>query len=428
MKLPFFKEKQIVKVSFFNAILVLVKALSGIITSKVVAYFLGPTGLALIGNFKNFTQSALSFTAEGYQNGTIRYVAESDGSDLNRRQVVATVFQLSGMFSILIGLILLGFSEQWSIYLFQVHSYAYIIKLIGFGLPFTSFNLLIIYILNGLEKYKKLVLVNSVLSIVNMLVAVLCIINFGLIGGFLGFILGPVIAFLLNLLALGNDRVILLSAFNFQLFSLKIISKMSSYLFMAIYSVIIVSVTILLIRNLIIDKLSIEQAGYWEAMNRISSFYLMFFTSMTSFYLLPRLSKNNSFNVFKREIKSFYNYIIPILIVCFVFIYFIRYPLLSIFLDDAFYPTANLFSWQLVGDFISVLAIALVKQFHAKLMVKEYVMCNGTLNVLYLLLSYLFIDIYGLVGVTKAYVVSYFVYFFMVLFFVNYTRKNYDKI
>jgi len=197
---------------------------------------------------------------------------------------------------------------------------------------------------------------------------------------------------------------------------------------MAIYSTIIVSVTVLIIRKLIIEKLSIEEAGYWEAMNRISSFYLMFFISMTSFYLLPRLSKSNRFDVFKKEVKNFYSYMIPILIICFVLIYFVRYYILKILLDDAFYPTANLFSWQLVGDFISVLAIALVKQFHAKLMVKEYIICNGTLNLLYLLLSFFFIDVYGLVGVTKAYVVSYLVYFFMVSFFVNYKGKNDKKI
>ena len=78
----------------------------------------------------------------------------------------------------------------------------------------------------------------------------------------------------------------------------------------------------------------------------------------------------------------------------------------------------------MVGDFISVLAIALVKQFHAKLMVKAYLISNGMLNLLYVGLSYFFIDLYGLVGVVKAYALSYAIYLIVVTFFVYFYYKN----
>ncbi len=77
-----------------------------------------------------------------------------------------------------------------------------------------------------------------------------------------------------------------------------------------------------------------------------------------------------------------------------------------------------------IGDFISILAIALVKQFHAKLMVKAYIICNGILNLLYFGLSYFFIDLYGLVGVVKAYALSYLVYLLLVITFILHYYKR----
>lgn len=416
--------RQVVKASYYNAIIVVVKALSGIITSKVVASFLGPSGLALLGNLRNFIQATSSFTAEGYQNGTIRYVAEHSEDKAEKDKITATVFQLSLAIALIIGVVLWLFSSLWSQILFQTESYAYVLKILAVGLPFFSFNLLIIYILNGLEDYKKLVVVNSVLSIGNMIVVVFCVIQYGLAGGLVGAILGPILVFIINLFALGKNRILLLNVFKFDLFSIDVLKNINVYLLMAIYSTAIVSITFLLIRNLIIDKLGTQDAGFWEAMNRISMFYLMFFISMTSFYLLPRLSKTNEFRIFKKEIKGFYAISIPMLLIGFTVIYFLRFFLLKLLLSEEFLPTSVLFGWKLVGDFISVLAIAMVKQFHAKLMVKAYLISNGMLNILYFSLSYFFIDLFGLVGVVKAYALSYFIYLILVISFIFHYYKR----
>ena len=425
MKFRFFNSKQaVVKASSYNAVIVVIKALSGIITSKIIAIFLGPTGLALIGNLRNFIQSVSSFTAEGYQNGTIRFIAENSEDRDKKDRITATIFQLSLGLAILLGFALWIFSSYWSSFIFQTQEYNYIFKILAFGLPFYSFNLLMIYIINGLEKYKKYAVLTSFLSLGNMFVTVLLIVKYGLVGGLLGVILGPVLVFCINLFVLGEQRNLLLNAFRFDLFSIDVLKNMNLYLLMAVYSTVIVAISFLLIRNMIIDRLGAQDAGFWEAMNRISSFYLMFFISLTSFYLLPRLSKTNEFKVFKKELKSVYSISIPLLVLGFIILYFLRSILLRLLFSEEFLPTAALFFWQMVGDFISVLAIALVKQFHAKLMVKAYLISNGLLNLLYVGLSYFFIDLYGLVGVVKAYALSYAIYLIVVTFFVYFYYKN----
>lgn len=427
MKTKFFNSTRLLKASYYNAILVIVKVISGVVTSKVVAIFLGPSGLALLGNLKSFVRTLSSFTAEGYQNGIIKYVSEHSEDQLRKNKIYATVFQLSLIFSVVIAFLLWCFSVKCSLYLFKTVEYAFVLKIVGVALPFWSFNLIIIYILNGLENYKKLVFVNAILSLGNMIVSIIFIVQYNLVGALVGMVVGPILVFGINLLVLGKERQIVLQIFKPHLFSLKVTKDMGAYFFMAMYSSAIVSITVLLIRNGAIEKLSVNEAGYWEAMTRISNFYLMFFISLTSFYLLPRLSKTDKLSEFKRELKGFYALCIPLLLIGFTIIFFLRTFILKLLLNEEFLPTSNLFFWQLVGDFISILAIALVKQFHAKKMVWAYLICNGLLNLLFYFFSMTFIDMYGVEGIVKAYALSYLIYLCLVAMFVYAYFINKEK-
>ena len=138
MKFRFLNSNLLFKASYFNAIIVLVRALCAIITSKVVATFLGPSGLALLGNLRSFTQISSSLTAEGYQNGTVRYISEFSENHVEKNKITATIFQLSLGLALLIGVVLWLFSSTWSVYLFKTEAYDYIIKALGIGLPFLS--------------------------------------------------------------------------------------------------------------------------------------------------------------------------------------------------------------------------------------------------------------------------------------------------
>ena len=59
-----------------NSFSILIKIVIGFITSKVIAIFLGPSGMALVGNFRNFISSTEAFATLGFENGLVKYVAE----------------------------------------------------------------------------------------------------------------------------------------------------------------------------------------------------------------------------------------------------------------------------------------------------------------------------------------------------------------
>ena len=96
---------------------------------------------------------------------------------------------------------------------------------------------------------------------------------------------------------------------------------MSVYLGMAIYSTILISISYLFIRIKIIETIDIDSAGYWEAMNRISTFYMMFFTSLFTLYLLAKLSNNTSVKGYYNIMREYFKVTVPIAVTTFVIIF-----------------------------------------------------------------------------------------------------------
>ena len=79
------------KVTSLNGLSVLIKIMVGFVTSKVIAVFIGPAGMALVGNFRNFITAVENLGILGFQNGIIKYVADYHNQEEKQRSFLATV-------------------------------------------------------------------------------------------------------------------------------------------------------------------------------------------------------------------------------------------------------------------------------------------------------------------------------------------------
>ena len=70
-------KNQLVKIVSLNSFSVGLKIGIGLITSKILALFVGPTGMALVGNLRNFLASVETISTLGFQNGIVKYIAEN---------------------------------------------------------------------------------------------------------------------------------------------------------------------------------------------------------------------------------------------------------------------------------------------------------------------------------------------------------------
>ena len=184
---------------------------------------------------------------------------------------------------------------------------------------------------------------------------------------------------------------------------------------MILVSGVVLPLIFIVIRNYIIESEGMKEAGFWEAMNRISSYYLMFINSIMALYFLPRFTEIDSKKEFRKEVFSFYKKVMPIIGFGFLIIYFLRPFFVTLFLTQEFSAVQDLFGWQLLGDFVKVLSVVIAYQFIAKKMFMHFIITEVFLVIILYLTSIYFVDIYGVKGANIAHFVTYLMYFGMIL-------------
>ena len=185
---------------------------------------------------------------------------------------------------------------------------------------------------------------------------------------------------------------------------------------MALFSAVLLPCVAILIRSYIIENIGYKDAGFWEAMTRISNYYLMFVSSLIALYLLPRFAEINDTKEFKKEVISFYKTIMPFLVGGFLFIYLLKHYIVIGIFSEEFKPVEDLFLFQLLGDFIKILSIVIAYQLLAKKMFWHYILTEAFLMIVLYTTGVYFIDLFDDVeGAVIAHFVSYIMYYGIIL-------------
>ncbi|MGB5941364.1 MAG: O-antigen translocase [Leeuwenhoekiella sp.] len=412
----FFNSSLLLKVTSYNAIGVVVKLATGLVSSKVIAFYLGAAGMALLGDLRNFMTSVHSISTLGIYNGIVKYVSEfkNDASEL--KAVLSTSLLLNMLASVILALVLFFGAGFWNNLIFkETYDFAFIFRLTGLAIPFYTLYLYSQALLNGLAKHRLLINIGIVGNILTLIGSVTLIYYYRIHGAFVIAVISPVIALGITVLAVFGKRRFLT---NFSLGNFKVgyLRKFTSYAGMTAFSAAVSPVVFMLIRQEIINQEGLTAAGYWDAMTRLSDYYMMFGTTILTLYILPKLSEIVTTKAFRREIFHFYKTILPLFAIGAVVVYFLRTFIVQIVFTADFLPMETLFQWQLVGDFFKLASVVIAYQFVAKNMFYYFIITQIiSLGTIYLS-SVFFIDLYGVNGATMSHAFSYCIYFVMMLF------------
>ncbi len=317
--------------------------------------------------------------------------------------------------TIVLSIILFLFSDFISQFVFNNNDYSFLFKIAALVVPFYSSQMFFLSIINGLQKIKVLVQINIIGYIVATLLIVFLMSRQQLQGALLSIVLTPILLFFSLFYKYGLLKQII-SNIDFSTISNGYFKKVASFFSMTLFSGIMIPIVFLLIRNHIIENIGATDAGYWEAMRKISNYYMIFVYTLFSMYLLPMLSEAKTDSKFRDIIFNFYKSLLPVIIVGFVFIYVFRVLLIKIVLTDDFLPMQQLFLWQLVGDFFKIVSFTIAFQLQAKRMIKLYLLCElFYISVIYFTSIYL-IDTLGILGVVKAHTITFVLYTLLMLF------------
>ncbi|TDB60652.1 O-antigen translocase [Photorhabdus khanii] len=401
------------KTSILSLIATAFKMLAGLVINKAVSIYIGPSGLALIGQFQSFSQLIMTAAQGAINNGVVKYTAEYGPNDPKTPALFSTAAKISLTTSIIVGILLILLSETAAKEILLDIKYQYIFIIFGFTIVLFVLNGLLLSILNGLKEIQTYIKINIIQSVYSLIFTSILIIFFGLNGALIALATNQSIILIVILFLLRKHPIIRWNHF-IQPFNRPIAKKLMGYSAMAITSAVMVPVSHLIIRNYLGTTLGWDQAGYWQGIWYISAMYLMVITTALSTYYLPKLSEITNNRELKKEIILGYKLIMPIVVTCALLIYLLKDIIITVLFTQDFTPMKDLFLWQVIGDVFKIASWLLAYIMLAKAMVKTFIITEIIFGLNFLLLSYVMVHHFSLIGITYAYCINYLIYFITV--------------
>ena len=405
----------LVKAASLNTTNIGLRIVAGILISKFIAIYIGPQGMALIGNLRDFLAAIQSLSIAGLYKGVVKFISEVKNNAVELSKTLSSVFYFGFVTTLLLAFLCYYNAEFINDIIFSdSYNYTYVIQILAIILPFYALNMFVFSIMNGFSKYKILLLINILGQILGLLVTLLLIKQENIDGALIAVVITPALNLLITIVGIAF-RKSLVSSIKITNVSFSVLNKLSPYMLMALVSSIAMPIVMIIIRNYLIDEIGIKSAGYWTAMTRVSDYYLMFINSLMVLYILPRFAEIKSRREFRKEVFSFYKTIMPAFIALLTIIYLSRSVLITVLFTEDFRPVEDLFGYQILGDIMRVLSMVIAYQFLAKKMFSHFIVLEVFLFVIMYFSSIYLIDAFGLKGAVMGHCLSYVMYFGIIL-------------
>lgn len=389
--------------------------INSFVVTKIIAIYVGPSGMALIGQFQNFLTILMSFATGAINNGVVKYTAEYRDNDSEKQKLWSTALRISLSTTFLTALLVGYFYKQLSIIFFKSSEYQDIFLIFSLTLVFFVLNTLLLAILNGQKEIKKLTIVNIASSFISLLLTGSLAYHYGLYGALLSYSTAQALVFFITL-----GFVVKSPWFKIKFFTEKLnrayLKKLANYTLMVMTTALTVPVSQIIVRDYIGETIDWNHAGYWDAISKISNSYLSIITTTLATYYLPKLSQINDPVELRKEILYGYKIVIPIVLVTAISIFYAKDIVIKILFTAQFIPMRDLFFYQLLGDIFKIASWLLGYIMVAKAMTKVFISTEIIFSLSFVLLSIGFIKTYGLIGVTMAFAINYFLYLIVMAF------------
>lgn len=367
-----------------------------------------------MGQYLSFSSILTTFASGGINSGLIKYVAEYYNQLNKREKIINTSLFIVLICSAVAGIICIILCRFLSIFLLKSPQYWSIFVITGLMITFNSVGLFISGLLNAFKQMKRLITSQIIVNFITVGVTVPLVIYFKVYGALLSvFIVAPLTAIIYY-------RFLLKVGFNIRkvrpLFDTESFTKLAKFSAMAFTTALMLPVSQLIIRNFVITSISTESAGYWQGVLKLSDIYMGVIFSSLSLYYLPRLSEISDPKELRSEIFTGYSILIPLMIIMCLAIYFLRDFIIQVLFTASFRPMRELFPFHLLGDFFKIASWLLAYLMVAKAKGKMYIITEIIFSASYLVFALVFINYYGVIGITYAYCLNYFLYFLLFVF------------
>ena len=414
-----------IKTSFLSGLSTAISLLARLISTKIVAVYLGTNGMFLIGQLKDFLRLGNTIGSFGIENGIVKYVSEYESEKTKLSDIIGTSFKINLASALIFSSLILIFKNQISDFLQINFSENFYFLILIFSIISASIHTCFLSIYNGLNKIKLYVLVNIFSNIVSAIILVILVLEMQIIGAFYALAINQIFSLLINIILFFIYKPFEIR-WVFKEFVYDNLKKLSSFSVMAVVGPTCLIISTFIVRDFIFNEFGSDYAGSWEAMWRISAIYLLFLITTFKFYLIPTFSKLNN-NELKKEVFKIWKVVIPIIIIITAGVYITKDLIINILLSEEFILINSIIFFHLLGDVIKINCWVLGNIMISKADTKSFIFFQIEWSVVFVALTYLFIGKYGFVGVSISYFTTYIIHFSLLnLYFRKLLWMNVD--
>lgn len=407
----------LIKTSLLNGIAVIIKMLTLLGLNKILAIYVGPSGYAVLGQFQNAVQMVTTLANGAINTGVTKYTAEYYNDEAKQHAVWRTAGTISLIGSVVVAIGVIGFNELLAEWFLKDENLGGVFIWFSVTLVLFVFNALLLAILNGKKEIHRYVIANIAGSLFALAVTTVMAVWMGLYGALVAMAIYQSLTFFVTL-TLTYKANWFKFHYLFGDIDKQAVKNLAKFTVMALTTAASIPLSHILIRNHLGETLGWDAAGYWEAMWRLSTAYLMVVTTTLGVYYLPKLAELKNVEDIKKEILQGYRIILPIAAICGLIIYLSRDLIIRVLFTDDFSEMEVLFAWQMVGDTLKIGSWLLGYVLTAKALVGFYVFSEIFFSLLFFALVYLMSGKWGIEASSIAHAINYafhFIFMFVAL-------------
>lgn len=392
----------------WSSFAIFIKMLSSFVVAKIIAIYAGAATFGLFGQFISFVSLVQLASGAVLVSGVSKYTSQYIEDKYSRGIISSTSLTFSLISSIVFGTLICIFSAQLSLLIFHQSDFFWVFIFFGLFLFSSSLNSIIQAIFTGLNQIKSYVVVIIAGAILSVIMIGAITYFYHTIGALIGYVATQLLVFFIAICVFAKNPV---ASINVSCkIDKKYLIKLIKFSSMSVVSIVTLPLAQMYLRSYVVSHSTWADAGYWQGMLKISDAYLLMFTTAISTYVLPKFSRAKNKSELVQDIFFVLKRFIPMVSLIALIIYFLRGPVILILFTKQFLVMKKLFAYQLMGDLVKVISWVIVNALIARAKIKFFTCLEVFIVLTYVILSIIFYNIHGLVGLTQAFFIVYLFY------------------
>ncbi len=390
-----------------------------IITNVAATHFLGTKGFGLLGLLENAVQLIGSFANFGINFTGVREISSIKANNEEYAKTIKAVTQFSLLTGIISAIISIIFAYNLSFITFKTVEYFYWFIALSVYFVATSYTQSRIIYLEGSQNFQKLLRINVLVNLLNTIVVIAAYYFFSTQGIIMAMIINSLVALLFySTLSTVPKTKVKFSAEDRKIYFKKFI-KSGSLLALNTF----IGFLCFFIIRTYFNNVSAETLSFYNASNLIIIAYLgIVFIAMGKFFF-PKLSQSidnreQSVQLINNQLELSLLIIVPVIILTYTFSDFIIKTLFS----SAFLPVNQILIFGLASIVFRSFNYAVGYLLLSHQNFKQYFYINAVSDLLNALLTILFYEKWGLIGIGLSIFIN---YLLSAVYIYYYTNKKY---